>query len=248
VTAHSWSPDGSRIVFIRCMRSTDLRDCAVYLISADGTNRKRLLRSAGAAVWLSDGKHVLITGAARRGHRTRHWLVAVASGARRRFTAPGLATAPFQPSVSPDGRWLLHLAPPYGRLIANPFAPHHARARNWLIITDLQSGRSRRVRNKRGLYHIGTAPWSPDGTAFTFTWRRFLQAPGGRIYIARPNSAGVQFVAAGARQGGAWSPDALRLAFNIGGSCGIQVVTIDGSAPARTLPFRGCAPTWRPEP
>jgi Tol biopolymer transport system component len=245
VTAHSWSSDGRRIAFTRCARGR-AADCAVYLIDADGTNQRRLLPSAGAAVWLPDGKHLLVTGADRPGHRPGHWLVSVASGERRTFTAPGLAAAPFQPSLSPDGRWLLHLAPLYGRLLPSPSAPHHARARNWLIITDLRSGRSRRVRQERGLYHIGTAPWSPDGTAFTFTWRRFLQAPGGRIYIARPTIAESQLVTTGARLGGAWSPDALRLAFNTGGSCEIRVVTIDGSAPARTLPFRGCAPTWRP--
>ena len=58
--------------------------------------------------------------------------------------------APFSP-LSPDGRWLLHLARIYGRSIPNPYAPHHARARNWLILTDLRNGRSRRVLNARGL-------------------------------------------------------------------------------------------------
>jgi hypothetical protein len=163
-----------------------------------------------------------------------------------RYAPRGLAAAPFSPRPSPDGRWLLHLTPIYGRSIPNPYAPHHARARNWLMLTDLRSGRSRRVGNERGLYSLGTAPWSPDGKRFTFTRRRYLQASGGRNYITTPDSRGVRGVADGARDAGAWSPDGLRLAFNVTPSCSIRIVSVDGTSPPRTLPFRGCLPTWRP--
>jgi hypothetical protein len=165
--------------------------------------------------------------------------------ARRPYRAPGLDAAPFSPRLSPDGRWLLHLAPIYGRLIPNPYAPHHARARNWLIVTDLRTGRSHRVSDERGLYFIGTTPWSPDGTRFTFTRRKYLQASGGRIYVASPGGGAPQLVAQGAREAGAWSPDGLRLVFNVGNACALRVVALDGSS-TRLLRFRGCLPTWRP--
>jgi hypothetical protein len=122
------------------------------------------------------------------------------------------------------------------------------RARNWLVVTDLRTGRSRRVSNERGLYFVGTTPWSPDGTRFTFTRRNYLQATGGRIYVASPSGGEPQFVADDAREAGAWSPDGLRLAFNVGNVCAVRVVATDGSSPARLLPFKGCLPTWRPEP
>lgn len=241
VTSHSWSPDGRRIAFSRC-RGRNCSRGSVYVVRADGTGERLVLSRAGAAVWLPDGKHLL----AGRADKPGYWIVAVRNGARRPFTAPGLAAAPGSPRLSQDARWLLHLTLPYGRVIPNPYAPHHARARNWLLLTDLANGRSRKVSSQRGWYAIGTAPWAPDGTRFAFTRREFLQAPGGKLHVAAPRSPGSQVVASGAREGGAWSPDGTRLAFNVGGDCKISVATVDTRSAARVLPFTGCLPTWRP--
>jgi WD40-like Beta Propeller Repeat len=241
IVSHSWSPDGRRLAFIRC-RGRNCADGSVSVIAAEGTGERLVAPRAGGAVWLRDGKHLLVEGTDRPGR----WVVAVASGSRRKFSAPGLTAAPVGPRLSPDGRWLLHLTRPYGRLIPNPYAPHHARARNWLLATDLATGRSRRISNQRGWYAIGTAPWAPGGSRFTFTRRSYLQAPGGRILVTAPDTPALQVVASGARQGGAWSPDGARLAFNTDDRCTIRVVTVDATAPARTLPFKGCLPTWRP--
>jgi Tol biopolymer transport system component len=243
VASHAWSRDGRRVAFSRC-RGRNCLQGGVYLIRGDGSGERLVIANAGGAVWMPDDTHLLVG----RLDKPAYWIVATADRARRRYAPPGLAAAPFSPRLSPDGRWLLHLSRIYGRLIPSPDAPHHARARNWLILTDLDSGRSRRVLNERGLYFLGTSPWSPDGRRFTFTRRRFLQASGGQIYVASPSAVGVQVVADGAREAGAWSPDGLRLAFNIGTSCAIRVVSVDGSSGARTLPFRGCLPTWRPNP
>jgi Tol biopolymer transport system component len=241
VVSHNWSPDGRRLAFSRC-RGRNCSQGSVYVVRSDGTGERQVVSRAGAAVWLRDGRHLLVG----RTDQAGHWIVAVNHASRRRFTAPGLVAAPGSPRLSPNGRWLLHLTTPYGRLIPNPYAPHHARARNWLMVTDLVSGRSRRVSGQRGWYLIGTAPWARDGMSFTFTQRSFLQAPGGTIYIAGPTSSGARVVGYGAREAGAWSPDGARLAFNVGGDCRIRVVTIDASAAPRELPFTGCLPTWQP--
>jgi dipeptidyl aminopeptidase/acylaminoacyl peptidase len=241
IASHAWSRDGRRIAFTRC-RGRNCRNGSVYVMRADGSGERLVITNAAAASWMPDNRHLLVG----RADRPEQWIVSVADGSRRRYAPAGLAAAPFSPRLSPDGRWLLHLTPIYGRSIPNPYAPHHARARNWLILTDLRRGRSRRVLDERGLYFLGTAPWSPDGARFTFTRRRFLQATGGRIYVATPTGGGTQLVAEGAREAGAWSPDGLRLAFNIGSSCAIRVVSVDGSSAATTLPFSGCLPTWRP--
>ena len=243
VANHAWSHDGSRIAFARCF-GRNCRHGSVYVIGADGSGERLVIANAVAAVWMPDDTHLLVDRADRPGH----WIVSVVDRSRRPYAPRVLAAAPFSPRLSPDGRWLLHLARIYGRSVPSPNAPHHARARNWLILTDLRSGRSRRVSNERGLYFIGTAPWSPDGTKFTFTRRRFLQASGGRIYVATPSGGDIQPVADGAREAGAWSPDGLRLAFNIGNACAIRVASVDGGSAPRTLPFKGCLPTWRPSP
>lgn len=171
VASHAWSHDGRYIAFSRC-RGKNCRQGSVYVIRDDGSGERLVIANAGGAVWMPDDQHLLVDRADKPGH----WIVSLADRSRRRYAPPGHAAAPFSPRLSPDGRWLLHLAPIYGRSLPSPSAPHHARARNWLIITDLRNGRSRRVSNERGLYFLGTAPWSPDGTQFTFTQRRFLQA------------------------------------------------------------------------
>lgn len=170
--------------------------------------------------------------------------VDVATGSRRRFSPPGLAAAPGSPRLSPDGRRFLHLARPYGRLLPSPpgSAPHHANARNWLIVTDLRSRRSRRLTSERGWYVLGAAPWSADGTAITFTRRKTLQTTTGGVYVAG-GSAGVRRLAGGAREAGAWSPDGSKVIFS-NASCRIRVVTLGGTI--STLPFRGCLPSWQP--
>jgi Tol biopolymer transport system component len=239
LVSHSWSPDGRRIAFTRC-RGRNCIDGSVFTSQADGS-RERLFVPGAGAVWMADGKHVLVDRADRPGQ----WVVAVRDGARRAYSVPGLSVAPLSPRVSPDGRWLLHLTAPYGRVIPSPYAPHHAYARNWLFITDLASGRSRKVSGQRGWYSIGTAPWSPDRRRFAFTRREFLQAPGGQLYVSSPTRVGSDLVARGARDGGAWSPDGARLVFN-GSGCAIRIVSLQGEPPARTLPFTGCLPTWRP--
>ena len=240
VTSHAWSPDGQRVAFTRC-RGRNCAQGSVFVVDADGSDERLVASPAGGATWMPDGSHLLVARAALPGY----WVVAVGDGARRRFRAPGLDAAPFSPRLSPDGHWLLHLTAIYGRLIPNPYAPHHARARNWLLLTDLRTGSTRRVSAEPGLYFLGTTPWSPDGTRFTFTRRNYLQATGGRIYVGRP-AGGPRPVADGAREAGAWSPDSLRLAFNVGNHCAIGVRPVDGTSPTRLLRFRGCLPTWRP--
>ena len=237
VIGYSWAPDGRRIAVVQCRR----RDCRAYVIAADGRRRRQLAANVWSAVWMPDGKRVLVDGGRdRRGY----WTIDVATGNRRRFSAPGLAAAPGSPRLSPDGRRLLHLAPPYGRLVPTPpgSARHHANARNWLIVTDLRSRRSHRLTGARGWYVLGAAPWSPDGTAITFTRRRTLQTTTGGVYVAE-GSADMRRLAGGAREAGAWSPDGSRIIYS-NASCRIHVVTLDGAI--STLPFRGCLPSWQP--
>jgi hypothetical protein len=240
ITSHSWAPNGGRLAFTRCSG----RNCnrpAVFVVRPDGTGQRLVLAGGDGAVWAEDGAHLIASGPAP-GETS---IVDVAAGTRRRFVAPGLASAPYSPRLSPDGRWLLHLTAIYGRPVPNRYAPHHARARNWLILTELGTGRSRRVSGERGFYLLGTAAWSADSERFTFVRRDSLQATRGALYVGAPQSTQLEVLVTYAREGAALAPDGTRVAFNVGLSCAIDVASIDGVSPVQTLPFRGCGPTWR---
>jgi Tol biopolymer transport system component len=241
ISSHAWSHDGTRIAVSRCL-GANCRHGSVWLVNADGRGERLVGTDLIGAAWMPDDEHLIVDSPSG----PQHWIVALSGGARRPYRPGGNALAPFSPRLSPDGRWLLHLTPIYGRTLPSTSAPHHAYARNWLLATDLSTGRSRRVSSEPGLYYLGTAPWSPDGMQFTFTRRKYLQASGGRIYVATP-AGSARVVADGARDAGAWSPDGSRLAFNTGKACAIRVVSVDGGTPARTLAFSGCRPTWRPQ-
>jgi hypothetical protein len=84
LVSHSWSPDGRRIAFTRC-RGRNCIDGSVFTSQADGS-RERLFVPGAGAVWMADGKHVLVDRADRPGQ----WVVAVrptcvlGAGAQRR--------------------------------------------------------------------------------------------------------------------------------------------------------------------
>jgi Tol biopolymer transport system component len=58
---YSWSPDGRQIAFTSVNNSAMW---AIYLMDADGGNRRKVADHAGAPSWLSDGRHILASGSA----------------------------------------------------------------------------------------------------------------------------------------------------------------------------------------
>jgi Tol biopolymer transport system component len=238
VLGYSWSPDGGRIALTQCPR---WKLCHAYLIDALGEHRRLIARDVWSAIWMLDGRHVVIEPRHRKGYRVLN----VETGSRRRFNAPGLASAPGAPRVSPNGRWLLHLAPPYGQPVPTPGPErHHLHAKNWLVITNLLTGRSRKLSKIRGWYVLGAAPWSPDGSAITFTRRKTLQTSGGSLFVTGVNGVGGRRLARGVRGAGSWSADRKRVVFN-DSLCHIRIVSIE-DASSVTLSFIGCMPSFQP--
>lgn len=237
-----WSPDGRYLAFTRCERETI---CAAYVVGRTST-RARFLTSSGHGIrWLGDSKHV-ITGISERFDEPGYFVVAVRNGAKRRLTIDGLQEPLGTLTPSPDGRWLLHTTQPYGRVAPSRGAPHHYRARNWLMITDLETRRSRTISSTPGFYMLSAAAWSSDSTTLTYTRREYLQAGVGAVYVFDVATGTTREVGRGATGGASWSPDGRRLAFNLR-DCRIRVISLEETETARVLSYAGCEPTWRPD-
>jgi Tol biopolymer transport system component len=219
-----WSRDGERILFSRCAGDR----CSAYVVRANGLGERRIARGFGAA-WAPDGSAVVVDGRIV-------WLVAADGRAKRRATTRGLRDARGPIAFSPDGRRMLH---------TKFYGPLGSRGRNWLLVTDLATGETRKLRTERGFYLIGAAAWSPDGSAIAFTRRPAVGAFGGGAYTTAADGSDLRLITGGAGQAPAWSPEGSRIAYNVGISCKIRIVAIDGSG-ATTLPFEGCWPMWRP--
>jgi Tol biopolymer transport system component len=218
----AWSPDGRRVLFNRFDRG------AAFVVDADGLNERRVSRGAALA-WTRDGSVVVARGG-------RIWIVSANGASRRRATAPGLRNAPMALSFSPDGRRLVWTRPA-GRL--------GPRLRSRIFLTDLQTGATRPLRSEPGFYLISADAWSPDGMSIAFTRRAAVGSFEGGLYVTDAEGGTLRRLSRDAGQAPSWSPDGRMLAYNVGISCQLRIVSVD-SAAGVTLPFEGCRPVWRP--
>jgi Tol biopolymer transport system component len=110
----AWSPDGSRIAFLRGDPSGQ---ATLLLITALGSEERRLadvhpyprrrtLLIGHLLAWTPNGRHVVVPDRST-GNRSSLFLVNVESGERTQLTSPNDAEFDVEPSVSPDGRRLL---------------------------------------------------------------------------------------------------------------------------------------------
>jgi Tol biopolymer transport system component len=262
----AWSPDGSRIAFVKSFLAPAEPDNA--LKSADvwtvgvGAGRRRLTRddSASSPVWSSDGRRLAFA----RGDGV---FVVRRDGSRRVRIAR--ADDPGEPAWSPDGRRVAFTVPAEVR------------------VADVNGTGLRLL--ARGAESGSSVAWSPDARLIAFTGARrgvtgafLVNAEGGRpkllarghvepvwspdgrsIAVVRqgtPRQAGLVLVAAvggrprrltrGLDTEPVWSPDSRRLAFRRGLLTGdIYVVNADGRGLrnlTRTPWLDEREPDWRP--
>lgn len=110
----SWSPDGSRIAFVRRLPGSNSEysstHIALWIMNADGSNMRSLvdvMYSIGNPVWTSEGEWIVFWGITESGYsiyRIRPDGFDLQEVVRIDDTT-GLTFA-FLPSVSPDGNWL----------------------------------------------------------------------------------------------------------------------------------------------
>jgi CubicO group peptidase (beta-lactamase class C family) len=225
----AWSPDGKRLAFNRCGGG---KGCRAFVIDANGLDEHQVAPGYATA-WAPDRRIVISDDFSGR------LRLVSASGGR---TVPPVSVSLRQVKggsyvFSPDGHSLLYM---------QLYGPR-GHVRSWLMIVDLTTGAARRLRDEPGFYLISSQAWSPDGTMIAFIRRPSVGSFGGGAYVVGSNGQGLRLVANGAGGAPAWSPDGQQLAFNLGISCIVQIVGIDGSA-AKRLPFEGCRPLWRPQP
>ncbi len=226
-----WSPDGTRIAF---MRGRDL-----MVVGADGSRLHVAARRALAATsltWSPDGTRLAI------GTRIDGWkgiYIVPADG-----SSPPVRVAVRLP---PRHEWSLPTSitwSPRGTRIAFEY--------RWSVyITNLDGSDTARIR------HFGTAPsWSPDGSHLAFAglyWNYVVRSDGSSLRRI-PGCVCIHAVP-GWTQVLSWSPGGTRLAYSGGlgqhTDGGIYVVRVDGSGRARVArdpALRFFDALWRPGP
>ncbi len=102
-----WSPDGREIAFSRSLAGASDRSPALWIMTADGTNPRRVTEFSGEMAWLPDGKALI-----QRGDSLMRLDLATGT-----TTAP-IAGAKVQTLLSVDrqGQWLAYQSSERGRL------------------------------------------------------------------------------------------------------------------------------------
>jgi TolB protein len=254
----TFSPDGTKIVFVRCACDISGREGTVvegsadlYVMNAVGGPARRLthLGPAFAALnrpsWSPDGKRVLFD-AVYRGDWPHIYEVAADGGKIVRLTSA--QHEDIAPVLSPDGKELATFRTPHD---GEPYA--------WkmgLYVIDLATGKATRVAG--GVPYYDRARWSPDGSrlAVSRDAGKYLD----NVWTVAPDGSAPRQVTRGSgdKQWPAWSPDGSRLAYvklprasdNYGYAGTVTTVRPDGTA-AVTLPAPLALneqPDWQPGP
>ena len=86
--AAGWSPDGTKIFYIRDEEADPIEDPELYVVNADGTNRTRLTASAEIAEearWSTDSASVFVDIVDPTTSTSELWVIDVATGARQQI-------------------------------------------------------------------------------------------------------------------------------------------------------------------
>lgn len=245
----SWSPDGERLAYARCMPGLDAsghKQCVnveIYVINADGTGATQLTNDSAtdlAPSWSPDGERIAFV--SNRGGTYEVYVMSSNGSGQIRLTSgcdcngSDRNGTPVTPSWSPDGE----------RIAFDSF-----REGSWDVYTMNADGSAvTRLTNDAAK---DIAPnWSPDGDKIAFQSNR---SGTDEIYTMNADgSSQARLTAESAdERGPMWSPDQTKIAFesNRSGTTEIYTMNADGSAPARMTTsdlFGAFIQTWQTLP
>lgn len=221
----AFSPDGSRIAFVRAESDGSKPTLHVKLVGSESA--LPLAADAESPTWSPDGRYVTFV---RRVSRPEgpHWEiheVPSLGGPSRRLADLG-ERRPYGLARSPDGRllafgWAEEEGTPYG-----------------IYVLDPATGRRRRLTSPpAGTSGDGEPAWSPDGETLAFVRNTYasiqdlytVPARGGEARRITPASRKIPDVV--------WSPDGKRLLYTVydAGDHRLWSIPADGDGPARAL-------------
>jgi TolB protein len=140
--APSWSPDGTRIAFLRAERGAR---GAVYTIAPNGEDLRRLVASNTGGVWSPDGKWIAFN---RGGRRAGMYITDVRGRSHTKLTdTPGI------PAWSPDGNEIAYDA--------------YRRGSSDIYVVDTRTRRRLRLSHDPG--DEVSPGWSPSGAKIAYS-------------------------------------------------------------------------------
>jgi Tol biopolymer transport system component len=205
----AWSPDGSRIAFVRSGRRKFHTISDIYVVGARGGRPRRLTRTTAAAqpLWSPAGTQISF------GSGGGSFVVAAAGGKAKRLTQRSILLA-----WSPDGRRL-----------ASPSIGKSGLSSGIAVMNANGSGRKLLTRGNDS----GPA-WSPSGALIAFETGAGKK---GGIAVVSPSGGGLKQLTHGPDYDPVWSPDGTRLVFDeaVRGSDVLYVIRSDGSGRRRLV-------------
>ena len=244
----TWSPDGSRLAFIR--PNVGVADDAVvsvgdtlYVVNADGSGMRALTdgsQRVGGLHWAPNGAWIAFhAGAVTETSALLQLFIARSDGSevlQLTESAEGVSRA--NPRWSPDGA---EIAFWQGVVAGGELAA----ANGSLLVLAVGGGETRPLVPNETLPVSGRGhAWSPDGGTVAFSG-----SSGGNLDIYSVNRNGDGLVrltqAPAAEYAPAWSPDGRRILFSAGAGGNLpQVVTVGANGAERREIVSGFTPSW----
>jgi Tol biopolymer transport system component len=244
----AWSPDGTRIAFVRSLRGVS----EIYTMNADGSNKTKLSNRLntfdGRPTWSPDGGKIVFS--RQWGDGLNTWVMNADGSQPINISNNTRGWDDEFPTWSPDGSMIAFARIERGSEGGSRFT-HQAYVMN-------SDGSNQTDLSRNLTVHEGAPAWSPSGTRMLVVRTTVAAATGfdsQQIYVMNPDSSNKVNLTNDPTvraSGPVWSPDGARIAFlrSIPGNNQIYLVNANGSGQTNisNSPTVDGAPDWQPIP